>query len=433
MWKEMWMRLRQSVTEAAVATAPAFKHLSTINVDYVATGELIWEIAKHCRLLQDLSLYVDTSNRRLYSKRFEDDLIMSLSGLYGHKKTTYTPFRGKAFGCPKLQRLVLPLVQSLQNLYEAEAEILKYLTRMKEIRNGSTTKAMEILIPEHVRKPFSLTHIEDEDAPQEETINHMLMLHDMEKENLLPKVISAKVRQDKERGGLHYLSIFPGLKVLEVFAYGELELSVSFSNITHFKSTCKWDHKKLVSFSRKAPNLEVFVLTDSSISRHKNFKDSMSFPSLRAIEFYGMGRGDPEPVTALLKGAKCLTHLIIGDEGGWAVVGGSWVNTPNLRIEGGSGEGRRQVVDPHIQSSPNDSTRQRRICGLWTIENICVNAGKQEWKWVGEARNTGVECEVESVISVEDMGEPESGQVVDGLVVLKMRRQGKRDKGSGGC
>lgn len=314
MWKEMGMQLRQAVAEAAISTAPAFHNLATINVDYMATGELIWEIAKQCPLLQDLSLFMDTTRRMVYSKRFEDDLISSLSGLYGHKKTTHTSFRGRACGCSKLQRLVLPIVESVQSLYEIEAEILRNLSRMKEIRNGCTTRALEIIFSGSYspRKPFSLTHIEDTSP---ETEDYLHMLQEKERDNLFPKVTSAKVLQDKESGVLQILlSGFPKMKILEVYALDELlESSLSFPNVTHFKSNCKWDQKKLVSFSRRAPNLEVLVFTYTSISRHKNFKDSMSFPSLRAMEFYGLTRADIEPFHALLKGTRCLTHLIMAD------------------------------------------------------------------------------------------------------------------------
>ncbi|XP_042239339.1 uncharacterized protein LOC121877602 [Homarus americanus] len=313
MWKDLIFEHSREVCQGLVASASYFHQLVHINVDHVSTGKLIWTIGCNCPLLEHLSLYVDTTDRSKYNVHFEADLISSLSSLYSHKKYTPSSYRGRPVGCPKMQTMVMPSVTMQRILEKCTAKLLCYLPRLKEVINVCTTGTFQALLEEkdYKQKPLKLINIDESRARD-------IGLEDVcdDLKRVFPKVTSAKIMQRKQREGLRILSNFPGLKNLEIVTPDdtEIELGTNFTQITHFKSNCKWDVTKLAAFSQQAPNLGILFLLSGSLHRHKKSRDFISFPALRCIKLQEMTHIDPEPFTALIRGTHVLTHILLEDK-----------------------------------------------------------------------------------------------------------------------
>ncbi|XP_045612482.1 uncharacterized protein [Procambarus clarkii] len=314
MWKDLVFENSKAVGRGAIASAPYFRELLSINIDYVATGQLVWSIGCNCPLLQHLSLYLDTRDDRKYSKHFEDNLVDSLAALYGHKKYTPSFYRGRPLGCPKLQTLIMPLVGDHERLEVCTSKLLCYLPRLHAVHNVSTAKTFVALLSDEdfKRKPLSLKYI-DESHSEEATTEDICEHFQLDMKFFFPKVTSIKIIQSKQRGGLRIMSYFPKVNNLEVITLelGELEFGSNFTRLTHFKSNCRWDEKKLAGFSQRAPNLEDLTFSPGSLHKHRKSRDSISFPVLKIIRLLNLDHIDPEPFTSLIKGTKVLTHLII--------------------------------------------------------------------------------------------------------------------------
>lgn len=118
---------------AAVGSAKYFHLLTRINIDHVASGELIWAIGCNCPVLQELSIYVDTLARSKHSAHFEEEFLDGLSALYGHRKYTQTSFRGKPVGCSKIHCIIMPSLQIQEKMEKCCGKLLYYLHHLEEL------------------------------------------------------------------------------------------------------------------------------------------------------------------------------------------------------------------------------------------------------------------------------------------------------------
>lgn len=316
MWKDLIFQHGRAVSDGAVASAPYFRELVDINVDHVATGQLVWSIGCNCPYLEKLSLYLDATDRSRYSKHFEDELVSGLTALYGHKKFTPTSYRGRPVGCPKLQTLIMPNLENVEKLEICSAKLLCYLPSLQEIYNLCTARTFEALLNENdfKRKPLSLINI-DESYPDEPTTEDICDHYNVQVKYFFPNLTTVKMVQSKHRSSLRILSNFPKVNNLEVLLsdVGELEFGINFGRITHFKNNCRWDEKRLAGFCQRAPNLEQLSFSSGSLHKHRKSRDIISFPALKLITLHNLDYIDPEPFISLIKGTKVLTHIIIED------------------------------------------------------------------------------------------------------------------------
>lgn len=312
LWQGMMHEHQMAANTAAINSARCFHQLKRINIDHIASGELVWAIGCNCPLLQELSMYIDTFDKSIYSSHFEEELIEGLSALYGHEKFTQTSFRGKPVGCPKIQRIVMPSLHIQGKMEECAGKLLCYLPNLEELVNVGTTSSLDALFQEEDFncKPLALTYLDDARRP--ESIEDVCKYYGIEIKKILPKITSVRMR--KVEGGLKQLTNFPLLKQLEymVIRESELEFGINLTQITHFKSNCRWDEKKLAAFSQRVPRLEMMLMS-GSLHKHKNkkMKEFMSYPKLRVIKLCHLNHIEVIPLTNFLKSTKVLTHIII--------------------------------------------------------------------------------------------------------------------------
>lgn len=171
LWKDLIFDHGRAINEGAITSTLYFHQLVSINIDFVATGQLVWSIGCNCPLLQDLSLYVDTTDRNRYYTHSEDELVNSLAALYAHKKFTATSFRRRPVGCPKIQKIVMPSVEIQEKLEVCTARLLCYLSRLKEVINVCTTGVFTALLCEKDFKHKSLSLTVIDEARKQNTVD----------------------------------------------------------------------------------------------------------------------------------------------------------------------------------------------------------------------------------------------------------------------
>ncbi|XP_063596498.1 uncharacterized protein LOC134773248 [Penaeus indicus] len=315
LWHDMGHEYITVANAAAVNSVKYFHHLTRINIDHVASGELIWAIGCNCPVLEELSIYVDTLDRRKYSTHFEEEFLDGLSALYGHRKYTQTSFRGKPVGCPKIRRIIMPTLQIQEKMEKCSGKLLCYLHHLEELINVGTTGSIVAMFKEkdYNYRPLSLTYVDDARAP--ETLDVVCRHFSIDIKRFLPNVTSVKMR--KTHCGMRLLLNFPLLKELELLTVedGELEFGSNFAKLTHFKGNFRWDEKRLAAFSQKAPRLETIFFLCGSLFRHKTKKtrEKMSFPKARVVKFFQLTHIESDPVINFLKSTKVLTHLFFED------------------------------------------------------------------------------------------------------------------------
>ncbi|XP_064114266.1 uncharacterized protein LOC135220746 [Macrobrachium nipponense] len=312
-WDALQFNHLSSVGSGVLKASPYFRRLVKINVDHVATGELLWAIGCNCPNLEEISLFLQAFDRNKYTPLFEATLISGMHSFYAHEVLTKTSFRGRPVGCPKLRVIGMPQVDDIDSLIKLSAKLLRYLLCLERLIGVCIPGVIMTLLHEEHHRPESLALKSIEEYPFRERLESVCEYFRLDMKLLLPNVIDVRMVYSKHEGSLNVLSNFPKLEYLQVSSEEcrELEFGPNFAHLKELKSNCLWDEKRLVGFSQRASSLELFHLIEGSLLKRKKTKDTISFPKMKEVKVSRLQQCDSDVFVSLMKSCKNLTHVTI--------------------------------------------------------------------------------------------------------------------------
>lgn len=312
-WDSLQFNHLTSVGSGVLKAAPYFRRLVKINVDHVATGELIWAIGCNCPNLEEISLFLQAYDRTKYSTLFEATLISGMNSFYAHELLTRSSFRGRPGGCPKLRVIGMPQVDDIDSLIRLSAKLLRYLSCLEQLVGVCIPGAITTLLQEERHQPESLALKSIEEYPFRERLESVCEYFGLDMKRLFPNVINVRMVYSKHEGSLNVLSNFPKLEYLQVSSEEcrELEFGPNFTRLKELKSNCLWDEKRLVGFSQRAPSLELFHLVEGALLKRKKTRDTISFPKMKEVKVSRLQQCDSDVFVSLMKSCKNLTRVTI--------------------------------------------------------------------------------------------------------------------------
>ncbi|XP_068225957.1 uncharacterized protein [Palaemon carinicauda] len=299
-----------SVSSGILKAVPHFGRLKKINIDHVASGELMWAIGCHCPNLEDISLYVKAHDRTKYSTLFEKKLLCGMTSLYAHKKIVHTSFPGRPVGCPRLLKISLPRVEDETALAKLTGLLLSYLPHLEELTGCNLPEALGAAFM--LASPPTLLALRSiEELRYREGLQAICSYMDVKK--LLPNVTRVSMMYYKGVSNLSWLSNFPKLEFLGMSSNDscEIEFGPHLRHLKELRNNFLWDEKKLAGFSRRAPSLEVFHLLEGSLVKRKKSRDPLSFPNMKEVRIIKPSRCDGDLYASLLKSCKNLTCITL--------------------------------------------------------------------------------------------------------------------------